>query len=592
MCHQEDRVHVAGASSIAGVGVLLELIHHFLGDLLASMRPGVEHLVVALAVRNHAALIELHDLQDVLLCGADDLPLVGRGNQIVGSKGQSAPRAPAETDAVHVVEKVDRLAAAQGLIAIGDHSGQFARPHRNVVKEHSFRQDRVEQDTAHGRFNERTGLAERLDVGLQPATSRQLDPNLGMGVDLAERMRKLHFLDILEDHALSLAAREQHREVVATHHHVLRRADDRRAIRGAEDVVGGEHQRVSFHLCLDGQRQVDGHLVAVKVGVEALADKRMQLDRIALDEHRFECLDAHAMERGGTIQKHRMVADDLFEDVPHLGVLPLEHLLGALDRVSMTELLEPPDDERLIELQGDLFRQAALMQPKIWTNHDHASRRVIDALSKQVLAEPTLLALDHVGEALQRAVAGCQHRPLAAVVVEEGVHRLLQHPLLVADDHLGRIQVDQLFEPVVPVDDATIEVIQVTRGEVARIEHHKRTEVGWDHGDHDEHDPLGLVFAVANGLDDLQPIDEVLLLLLAVGRGEFDAKILGKRHEVEGQQKLANSLRAHFRLEGTVTIRGTGLAKLLFRKHLLLLERSILGIEHHVILEVDDLFQA
>jgi len=38
---------------------------------------------------------------------------------------------------------------------------------------------------------------------------------------------------------------------------------------------------VGFDLGLDRERQVDGHLVAVEVGVEALAHQRMNLDGVA-----------------------------------------------------------------------------------------------------------------------------------------------------------------------------------------------------------------------------------------------------------------------------------------------------------------------
>ena len=167
------------------------------------------------------------------------------------------------------------------------------------------------------------------------------------------------------------------------------------------------------------------HLVTVEVGIEALADKRMELDGIAFDEHRLEGLNAHAVERRGTVEEHRMIADHLLEDVPHLGVLPLEHFLRALDRVGVAEFLEPSDDERLVELQRDLLGQAALVEPEMRTNHDHRPGGVVDSLAEQVLTEPALLALDHVGQALERPIARSQHGPLAAVVVEEGVDRLL-----------------------------------------------------------------------------------------------------------------------------------------------------------------------
>ena len=50
---------------------------------------------------------------------------------------------------------------------------------------------------------------------------------------------------------------------------------------------------------LGAQRHVHGHLVAVEVCVEGGAHERVQLDGLALDEHRLEGLDAQTVQRGG-----------------------------------------------------------------------------------------------------------------------------------------------------------------------------------------------------------------------------------------------------------------------------------------------------
>ena len=198
------------------------------------------------------------------------------------------------------------------------------------------------------------------------------------------------------------------------------------AVGRAEDVVGGHHQHGRFDLRLDRQRQVDGHLIAVEVGVEALAHQRMDADGVAFDQHRLERLDAHAVQRRRTIEQHRMVLDDLFENIPDLIVLAFEHLLGRLDRVGVAEFLEPANDERLEQFQRDLLRQTALVQLQLGADDDDGAGRVINALAEQVFAEAALLALDHVGQRLERAIAanpapaacsGCcrtAHRPIAA----------------------------------------------------------------------------------------------------------------------------------------------------------------------------------
>ena len=63
-------------------------------------------------------------------------------------------------------------------------------------------------------------------------------------------------------------------------------------------LLKGEHQDARLRLGLRRQRQVHGHLVAVEVRVERVADQRVDLDRLALDQHRLERLDAEAVEVG------------------------------------------------------------------------------------------------------------------------------------------------------------------------------------------------------------------------------------------------------------------------------------------------------
>ena len=291
------------------------------------------------------------------------------------------------------------------------------------------------------------------------------------------------------------------RHVVEAEHDVLRRHDDRIAVGGRQDVVRRHHQRARFELRLERQRHVHGHLVAVEVGVERRADERVQLDRLAFDQHRLERLDAQAVQRRRAVQQHRMLADHLFEDVPDFRALALDQALGGLDGRGFAAQLQLLEDERLEQLERHLLRQAALVQAQRRTDHDDRAARVVDALAEQVLAEAALLALDHVGERLQRALVGAGDRAAAAAVVEQRVDRFLQHALLVAHDDVGRVELEQAAQAVVAVDDAAIQVVQVRGREAAAIERHQRTQVRRQHRQHGQHHPLGLVARLDERLD-------------------------------------------------------------------------------------------
>src|ERR1700751_331666 len=96
----------------------------------------------------------------------------------------------------------------------------------------------------------------------------------------------------------------------------------------------------------------------------------MQLDRLALDQHGFERLDAKAMERRRAIQQDGMLADYLLEDVPDLRPLLFHHALGRLDRAGEAIELELRIDKRLEQLERHLLRQTALLQLELGT-HDN-----------------------------------------------------------------------------------------------------------------------------------------------------------------------------------------------------------------------------
>jgi hypothetical protein len=103
------------------------------------------------------------------------------------------------------------------------------------------------------------------------------------------------------------------------------------------------------------------------------------------------------------------------------------------------------DDERLEELERHGLGQAALVQLELRTHHDDRTARVVHALAEQVLTEPALLALEHVGERLERTLAAATDGLGAAAVVEQRVDRFLQHALLVAQDDFRRAVRDELL---------------------------------------------------------------------------------------------------------------------------------------------------
>ena len=196
----------------------------------------------------------------------------------------------------------------------------------------------------------------------------------------------------------------------------------------------------------------------------------MNLDRIAFNQHRHEGLDTQTVQCGSAIQQDRTVLNHVFQNVPDLRPVPLHHALGILDVGGYPQHGQPVHDEGLEQLQSHPLGQTALVHLQFGAYHNHRASAVIDALAQQVLAEAPLLASQEVGQRLELVVMTALDGPSAAPVVYQGVHRFLQHPLLVANDNLRRAKVHEPFQPVVPVDDAAVEIVQVAGGEPAAVE--------------------------------------------------------------------------------------------------------------------------
>src|SRR6201994_3671338 len=101
------------------------------------------------------------------------------------------------------------------------------------------------------------------------------------------------------------------------------------------------------------------------------------------------------------VEQPGVFANNLFEDIPHLRTFTLDQPLGGLDGRRFATELQLLEDEGLEQLQRHLLRQSALVQAQLRTPHDDRTARVVRTLAEQVLTEPALLALDHVGQRLQ-----------------------------------------------------------------------------------------------------------------------------------------------------------------------------------------------
>ena len=333
-------------------------------------------------------------------------------------------------------------------------------------------------------------MAEGIAFGVAVV---DIDLDRGVDVELLFVVSDACLLWPVEDESFAAGAFAELGDVIESEHHVLRGHGDGGAVGRVEDVMRSEHEHLRFEHGLVAQRQMDSHLVTVEVGVESGTGQGVELDGFTLDHLRLEGLDTEAVKRRGTVEEDGMTLHDVFKDVPHDGLFAVDDLLGRLDCLHDATLDELTDDEWLIEFGGHILRQTAFVHLQLGANDDDRTRRIVDTLTEQVLAEASLLTLQTIGERFEEAVGVRLDGARLTRVVEERIDGLLEHALLVAEDDFRGADVDEPFETVVADDDTTIEVVQVGGGKASTIERNERTQLGRNDGhDFDDH-PLRTV---------------------------------------------------------------------------------------------------
>ncbi len=221
-----------------------------------------------------------------------------------------------------------------------------------------------------------------------------------------------------------------------------------------------------------------GHLVAVEVRIKGGAHQRVQGNRVSFDLHGLERLDGEAVERRGAVEEYELLVHDLLQEVPENRVWlarALDHAFGRPSIGRVITLEEFADEEWLKQFQAHLRRQTALVEQKLRVAHDHGAPRIIHALAQQMLAQVAPLATDRVGQAFERLPTRPGEGTISVAVVKERVTRFLQEALLVVEHHLGCLQRRKTLHPVVAVNHALIEDIQIAGSESSAVKGYQRS---------------------------------------------------------------------------------------------------------------------
>ena len=75
------------------------------------------------------------------------------------------------------------------------------------------------------------------------------------------------------------------------------------------------------------------------------------------------------------------------------------------------------------------------------------------------MAETSLFPFEHIGKRFERSVSRSAYGSAAAAVIDKGIDSFLEHTFFIADNDFRCTHTHQTFQPVISVNDTTIQII-------------------------------------------------------------------------------------------------------------------------------------
>ena len=379
-CKLTNLSHVTTSAGVRHHPDGVEGIHFgfkFFGDFVGGFLPGFDNRIVAFVFRDDTATEVLFDVDDCVVGFLDDCRLAF-GNVHIENACRYARQSR-----VFIAKTLDSVGDFCGfgcalvlkavvddlvefLLAKSDNALAFVdKPFDFEVKQlfgrvtryemQILRNDFVENPTADG-----SGQAFAVHFAVDFLFNAHYD--FCLKVDDAVSVSGHRLVGRSEYFAFAFRARAYDSKVIRTYYHILCKRDDRVTVRKFQNVVGGQHKDSGFGLRLNRQRYVDCHLVAVEVGVERAAGKRMKFDCATFDKDGFKRLNTKSVKRRSTVQKYGVILDDFFQNIPYLGFHRLHKAFRTLDVMADVAFHKFVHYERLKQLNSHFFGQTALIK--------------------------------------------------------------------------------------------------------------------------------------------------------------------------------------------------------------------------------------
>ena len=595
----------------------LVVVIHFISNVLCSLVPYGADLLITLIISNQTTGELALSLGNLSLSCFQNILLLRRNSNIRNSYGHTCNTCIVIAQILYAVNNLSSTAGSQFIKALSNQLAQLLLIHQNaqgplasflilLVGTNLWRQNLIEDHAAQRGSNQTIILGSTIFLLLH-----NLNLNFSLNIQLLMLICQQSLINTGENLALTnnwmlWRGFAQLGQVVSTQNHILGRNDNRTAILWCQNVVSGQHQDTSLSLSLSRQWQMDSHLVTIEVRVVGRASQWMELQSTALSEDWLKSLNTQTMQGWGTVQKHWMLLNNIFQHIPYLFLGTLNHTLSVLNIVSNLLTNQLLHNKWLEKLQSHFLWQTTLMELQLRAYNDNGTSRVVNTLTQQVLTETSLLTLKHIRQGLQRTIARAGYRTTTTTIINQSIYSLLQHALLVADNNVRSTKLQQTLQAVVSVDNTTIQIVQIRGSKTATIQLNHRAQLWRNNWNYIHNHPGWLVAGASEGLNNLQTTDSTNTALLAGYMLQLVSQLLVQDIQtifhvlsllflwqicLQLNQKLLDSLGTHAYYKITTVVLPS-LAILQLRQKLLFGKRCILWIQNNVGSKVENLLHS
>ncbi len=132
-----------------------------------------------------------------------------------------------------------------------------------------------------------------------------------------------------------------------------------------------------------------------------------------------------------------------------------------------------------------------------------------------------------------------------ATVIEHSINSLLKHPFLVPDNYVGSFQLHKTAQPIIPVYDTSVKIVQIRCSKTPAFEWHERPQLRRYHGHNSKNHVFRTCSACPEAFADLHPAHDFLAGLLGPCFTKLFLKCIHELIKIDALESFANTFRTH-----------------------------------------------